>query len=81
MLVITYLGNTYIFYKKDETETDAMFRDRCWWIVKNSTNCEIDLKMIISLSSIWTSIKYYGATYDEDVANTITTLNDVYVKK
>lgn len=84
MLVITYLGKTYTFSRKDTTtelETDVMFRDRCWWIVKNiAHNSSVEQKTIIALSHIWTSIKYYGAIYDDKTVDKLKTCADVYTK-
>lgn len=83
MLVISYLGNTYTFPRKNNTEaeTDAMFRDRCWWIVKNIAKGDKDKKTIIALSHVWVSIKYYGATYDDSIIDVLKTCEDVYTKK
>jgi hypothetical protein len=81
MLVITYQGQTYRFAKKDNTETEAMFRDRCWWIVKNIDNDNVkNIEHIISLSYIWISQKYYNVTYDDDTTALMKTLKDVYMK-
>jgi hypothetical protein len=83
MLVITYLGKTYIFTRKDTTtelETDTMFRERCWWIVKNIVKDSMDKKTIIALSHIWVSIKYYGAIYDDKTTDKLKTCEDVYIK-
>lgn len=83
MLVITYIGKTYTFTRKDtskELETDTMFRDRCWWIVKNLVKGDLDKKTITALSYIWASMKYYGATYDSMIEDKIKTCDDVYTK-
>lgn len=83
MLVITYLGNTYVFKKPDDNndvETDAMFRDRCWWLVKNIVRHNTDNKTrLLALSHIWASIKYYGAVYEPHVLDMLKTYEDVYI--
>jgi hypothetical protein len=79
MLVITYQGQTYFFSKKDDTETETMFRDRCWWIVKNIDNDNVE--HIVSLSHIWISQKYYDVSYDDDTIALMKTCKDIYVKK
>lgn len=79
MLVITYQGQTYFFAKKDDTETETMFRDRCWWIVKNIDTANVE--HIVSLSHIWISQKYYDVSYDDDTIALMKTCKDVYVKK
>jgi hypothetical protein len=82
MLVITYQGQTYRFVKKDDTETVAMFRDRCWWIVKNIDNSNVkSLEHVIALSHIWISLKCYDVTYDDETIALMKTFEDVYVKK
>ena len=81
MLVISYKGYIYKFIKKDETETTSIFRDRCWWIVKNIDNKDYDLDKLISLSNIYVAMKYYGVSYDEDITNIMKTFTDVYVKQ
>lgn len=83
MLVITYLGNTYTFTRNNNTEaeTDIMFRDRCWWIVKNFAKGDKDMKTIVALSHVWVSIKYFGTTYDDITTDTLMTCEDVYTKK
>lgn len=82
MLVISYLGDTYKFEKNEETEPQTMFRDRCWWIVKNIRNQEnISLNELISLSQIWVSMKYHKTLYQDDVMKLINNLNNVYSSK
>jgi hypothetical protein len=81
MLVISYKGDVYKFTKKDETETTAMFRDRCWWIVKNIENKEYNLDKLMSLSYIYVAMKYQGASYDENVTEVMKTFKDVYEKQ
>jgi hypothetical protein len=84
MLVITYLGKTYVFTKTDDNndvETDVMFRDRCWWIVKNIVRHSKDSKTsLIALSHIWASMKYYGSVYEPHVVELLKTYEDVYIK-
>lgn len=79
MLVISYLGNTYTFTKKDTTESEIMFRERCWWIVKNLVRRPGEIKMIIALSHVWVAIKYFGATYESHIMKTLETYEDVYI--
>lgn len=81
MLVISYKGYVYKFVKKDETETPAIFRDRCWWIVKNIDNKDLNLDKLMYLSHIYISMKYYGVSYDDNITNIMKTLKDVYEKQ
>lgn len=81
MLVITHLGQTYSFAKKDEVETDQMFRDRCWWIVKNMhRHTPSDFKKLIALSHLWVSCKYLNVDYGMEVTDKLKSYEDVYVK-
>lgn len=80
MLVISYKGDIYKFNKKDETETPTMFRDRCWWIVKNIDNKNHDIDKLTYLSNIYVSMKYYGVSYDDNVMETMSTFKDIYDK-
>ncbi len=81
MLVITHLGQTYSFVKNDEVETDQMFRDRCWWIVKNiHHHPQKDVKKLIALSHLWASCKYFNVDYGTEVADTLKCYENVYVK-
>lgn len=80
MLVISYKGDTYKFIKKDGTESDTMFRDRCWWIVKNLDN-KYDFNKLMSLSHIYVAIKYYNVSYDENVIELMKTFKDAYLKQ
>jgi hypothetical protein len=81
MLVISYKGDMYKFIKKDETETTAIFRDRCWWIVKNIDSKDYDLDKLMSLSNIYVAMKYYGVSYDENIIEMMKTFKDVYEKQ
>ena len=81
MLVISYKGDIYKFIKKDETETTAIFRDRCWWIVKNIGNKDYDLHKLMSLSNIYVAMKYYGVSYDESIVEMMKTFKDIYEKQ
>jgi hypothetical protein len=81
MLVISYKGDMYKFIKKDETETTAIFRDRCWWIVKNIDSKNYDLDKLMSLSNIYVAMKYYGVSYDENIIEMMKTFKDVYDKQ
>lgn len=80
MLVISYKGDIYKFIKKDATESDTMFRDRCWWIVKNIDN-KHDINKLMSLSHIYVSIKYYNVSYDETVIELMKTFKDACLKQ
>ncbi len=80
MLVISHKGQTYCFTKTDDTETSTMFRERCWWIVKNIHNGNFDIKKLISLSYVWISMKYYNASYDDETIDLMKTFDDVYIK-
>lgn len=81
MLVISHKGYLYKFIKSDETETTSIFRDRCWWIVKNIGNKDYDIDKLISLSNIYVSMKYYGVSYDDDIIEIMKTFKDVYIKQ
>jgi hypothetical protein len=81
MLVISYKGDMYKFIKKDETETTAIFRDRCWWIVKNMDSKNYDLNKLMYLSNIYVAMKYYGVSYDENIIEMMKTFKDVYEKQ
>lgn len=81
MLIISYKGDIYKFIKKDETETPAIFRDRCWWIVKNIDNKDYDLDKLMSFSNIYVAIKYYGVSYNNDIIEIMKTFKDVYEKQ
>lgn len=80
MLVISYLGQTYKFTKTDSTENEYMFRDRCWWIVKNIDKSQ-NIDDLVALSHIWVSVKYLGCSYEEHVMELINTFNSVYIEK
>ena len=80
MLVITHQGNTYKFDKNDETEEDNMFRDRCWWIIKN-LDSKKSSKELVALSHLWVSVKYYGTSYGTDIMEQLHIHRDVFEKK
>jgi hypothetical protein len=82
MLVITHQGNIYKFNKTDCTESDTMFRDRCWWIIKNiASPSPKSIQRLTAMSHLWASNKYYGTTYDEEVMNEMQTYQDVFNQK
>lgn len=81
MLVISHKGYIYKFTKNDATETASVFRDRCWWIVKNIDNKEYDIDKLKSLSNIYVSIKYYGVSYDDNITELMKTFKDVYIQQ
>lgn len=78
MLVISHKGKTYSFTKNDDIETTVMFKERCWWIVKNMENGKFDISSLVSFSHIWISMKYYNASYDDEVIELMKTFKDVY---
>lgn len=81
MLVISYKGYIYRFNKNDETETAAIFRDRCWWIIKNIENKDYNLDKLVSLSKIYIAMKYHGVSYDENIMEIMKDFKDIYERK
>ena len=59
--VIEYRGKLYPF-KKPIYLTDAMFYDRCWYIVKNNSKENIE-----EYANMWIAHKYFTVDYDPPV--------------
>jgi hypothetical protein len=69
MEVIVYNNNIY-YIKRYHNETNSMFWERAWFIVKNSTPNE-DNSEIIIFSKLWQSNKFYNCIYEENIMKKI----------
>jgi hypothetical protein len=71
MEVITYNNKVY-YIKKYDNESNSMFWDRAWFVVKYANNYN-DLKFyqIINYSKLWAYNKYYNCIYNNDVTEKI----------
>jgi hypothetical protein len=65
---IEYKGKLFLFNAIPNL-TEAMFMDRCWYIVKNINEPNIE-----ELADLWISKKYTKCQYDELI---MTKLNDL----
>ena len=70
MELITY-DNVVYYIKKNENESNDMFWERAWFIVKNS-----NVDNIVNYSKIWQSYKFNNAVYKPEIMNFIINLED-----
>ena len=68
-IYIEHKGTSYIF-ENTANENRDLFRDKCWFIVKNR-----DTPNIIQLSDIWINKKHHGLVYPKHVEDIISNLN------
>lgn len=63
--------NNVIYYiKKNDFETDNMFWERAWFVVKNCKDGIIDNE-VLSYSKLWQCYKFYECIYDESIISKI----------
>lgn len=55
--IIEYKGRMHIF-ERPLHMTDKMFQDRCWYIVKNKGDPDIEAR-----ADLWIAETYYGCGY------------------
>lgn len=74
MELITY-NNVVYYIKKNNNESNDMFWERAWFIVKNN-----DVDDIISYSKIWQCYKFNNAEYEPKIMEFIIKLeNNLYI--
>lgn len=59
---VEYKGRIYVF-ENTRGETDTMFIERCWFIVKNFEKYKYDFELLESLSYLWVNKKYLKCDY------------------
>lgn len=74
---VEYKGNIYVF-ENTRGESDTMFIDRCWFIVKNYD--KYDYATLESLSYMWVNKKYLKCNYNNELNTMLDTCNGVYDK-
>lgn len=72
---IEYCGYSHSFKKNiDDTESDIIFKERCWFIVTLYPKLEKefnDYNDLIKISKIWSNIKYHNCKYSSNIMNRI----------
>lgn len=80
VLVIPFKGQSYVFHKTYALETDEMFLQRCWWVVKNITDT-VSITDLLNLSHMWAAVKFLGVAYDDDIMTKISQCTDTFTTK
>ena len=77
MNIVQYNGKHYIFYNTCN-ESEEMFQQRTWLIVKNIYKYNNALEYLENLSFAWVNNKFLGVTYDEKIMKEISGLLSIY---
>ena len=69
------IDNISVIVKKEDNESDDIFFDRGKFIINNYNKIKnMSFEKLISLSKIYTYIKYNKCTYNKDVTNLINSM-------
>lgn len=74
---VEYKGKTYVF-ENTRGESDTMFIDRCWFVVKNYD--KYDYPTLEAMSYVWVNKKYLKCNYTNDLSVMLETCSGVYDK-
>lgn len=69
---IEYKGASHTF-EKPMHMNERQFLDRCWFIVKNDSPDNVNVK---AFADLWLSHKYYHCQYDAEIMRTIQAMDD-----
>jgi hypothetical protein len=74
--------NNIIFYiKKNINETDNIFWERVWFIVKNYEEFKNDQALLINYSKLWQNYKFNECIYNNDTTVKICEMEaNIYIK-
>lgn len=75
MHLIEYNGKFYVF-ENALNESENMFIDRCWFIVKNIDR--FDYEYLEKLSYLWVTSKHLKCEYSKEIMDILGTCNNVY---
>ncbi len=78
----TIIYNNIIFYiNKNINETDNIFWERVWFIVKNYDGYENKTDLLINYSKLWQNYKFNKCVYNHDTTAKIQEMEEnLYVK-
>ena len=65
-----YKGNLY-YIDKNSNDTDNMFFDKCWYIIKHEPNNNKELIHLQKKAELWYNSKSLNCKYIEDNQNSI----------
>jgi hypothetical protein len=71
MQICTLNDRLFIFRKTASNDTDDMFIERCWFIVKNVDKYEGRFEFLEKLSHLHVSNKFLGVGYDDEIMKEI----------
>lgn len=73
----THNDRLFIFKNTVPSDTDEMFIERCWFIVKNLDKYVGRYEYLEKLSHIHVNVKFLGVGYDDEIMKEISTISSL----
>jgi len=72
--IFEYKNDAYTFEHQPTVTflNETQFIDRCWFIIKNKNNANVE-----AYADLWLAWKYHESTYAPDIMNTLCSLDRI----
>lgn len=70
-----YKGISY-YLEKLQDETDNVFYERCWFIIKQQPNSIEEFNNLIIKSEVWSNHKFLNCKYHENIQKELDHVNE-----
>ena len=72
-----YRGNSY-YIEKDVNESDDIFFQRCWFIIKQEPDCIEKMNYLKNLSELWLNYKNLDCKYVDELQSELERIEKEY---